>query len=1268
CLPSFLLTGTAFVVSVSSQALHPVALLSPLLLRQPLLPHSTRSATGLSPPAIEPYCVVEPGVTRSPFPVQHEMEDTGGIAANVASAITTAMDWRSSPEAKGAAASYLESIKNGDVRLLGSASLFLVRKECSSEIRLHGLKMLQHLVRLRWDELNSSERRTFANAAVDLLSEMANGHEEWALKSQTAALVAEVIRREGLDLWQELLPSLVSLSNKGPIEGELVAILLRWLPEDITVHNEDLEGDRRRVLLRGLTQSLPQILPLLYTLLERHFMGAFSEASRQQFDAAKQHATAVTAALNAVNAYAEWAPVPDLAKYKLIDGCGFLLSSVDFRLHACEFFKFVCQRKRPIDDSTCDFDSAMSNIFQVLMNVSRDFFYKSSSNSAGIDDSEVEFAECLCECLVALGSSFMQCIGGDANMLCQYIKQMLGYFQHFKFVLHFQALQFWLVIMKDLVSKAKVTTPTAEGSSVDKEKRSVAVSIDEDISSAILDVSFQHMLKKTVGVTLTTEPFEIWNDEFDVKVDFSQYRSKLLELIRLIAIHNPVTAASKASHRVESIINSYALPPVPPQGLILLENMQLGLETVVGAVFDGAASVLSTSPEVKFGLQRILEGLLQQLLNLKWSEPVLAELLGGYLVAFGPFLRLFPEAVGCVINKLFELLTSLPLSLEDFSPMSARHARLQICTSFLRIARTSDKSILPHMKGIADTMAHLQGEGRLLRGEHNILGEAFLVMASSAGIQQQQEVLAWLLEPMSKQWTQLEWQNACLSDPLGLIRLCSDTQIMWSIFHNVTFFEKALRRSGVKKGNMNAQNPSPASEASTFQHPMSFHLPWMLPPLLRLLRSIHSLWSQPISQVLPAELRAAMTISHVEQASLLGEGMSKVSKSQLSLSEGSSIEMNKEGFTGSSENDIRNWLKGVRDSGYNILGLSMMVGESFFQCLESSSVVLALMENVQAMDFRHIRQLIHFVLIPLVKSCPPKLWGEWLEKLLYPLFAHCLQVLRFSWSGLLSEGRAKVPDIFSNPSGLELKVEVMEEKLLRDLTREICFLLSVVASPARNSGIPSVEQLANISRTDSSSLKDLDAFALNSMAGFLLSHKTLAFPALQMSKEAFTWTDGDAVSKIASFCGVVVPLTVSTNNVELKEFVAKDLFCAIIQGLALESNAIISSDLISLCREIFVYFADRDPAPRQVLLSLPCIKLDDLLAFEDAISKTSSAKEQKQHMRSLLMLATGNKLKAIVAQKTTNVITNVSARPHSSASKSGPGVEEDDAVGLAAIT
>ncbi|KAL6544066.1 histone deacetylase [Orobanche gracilis] len=246
-------------------------------------------------------------------------------------------------------------IKAGDTHVLARTSFLLVKRDWSSEIRLHAFKMLQvtripyeyseHLVRLRWDQLNPMERRDFANLAVDLMSEIAIPCEEWALKSQTAALVAEIVRREGPSLWQELLPSIITLSNIGPIQAELVSMVLRWLPEDITIHNEDLEGDRRRILLRGLSQSLSEIFPLLYTLLERHYGAAFVEAGKQQMDIAKQHAAAVTAAVNAINAYAEWASLSDLAKYGIIHGCGFLLASPDFRLHACEFFKLVSQRK-----------------------------------------------------------------------------------------------------------------------------------------------------------------------------------------------------------------------------------------------------------------------------------------------------------------------------------------------------------------------------------------------------------------------------------------------------------------------------------------------------------------------------------------------------------------------------------------------------------------------------------------------------------------------------------------------------------------------------------------------------------------------------------------------------------------------------------------------------------------------------------------------------------------------------------------------------------
>lgn len=102
-------------------------------------------------------------------------------------------------------------------------------------------------------------------------------------------------------------------------------------------------------------------------------------------------------------------------------------------------------------------------------------------------------------------------------------------------------------------------------------------------------------------------------------------------------------------------------------------------------------------------------------------------------------------------------------------------------------------------------------------------------------IQQQQEVLAWLLEPLSQQWMQIEWQNNYLSEPLGFVRLFSDTPFMWSLFHTVTFFEKALKRSGIRKTSLNLQSSS--AENSAVTHPMASHLSWMLPPLLKVSNS-----------------------------------------------------------------------------------------------------------------------------------------------------------------------------------------------------------------------------------------------------------------------------------------------------------------------------------------------------------------------------------------------------------------------------------------------
>ncbi|XP_074561166.1 uncharacterized protein LOC141817413 [Curcuma longa] len=170
------------------------------------------------------------------------------------------------------------------------------------------------------------------------------------------------------------------------------------LCERLSLSHKMLKGTECYKELQSVV-NLAEILPLLYTLLEKHFGAALREFMAQQLDAAKQHATAVIASLNAVNAYTEWAPMSDLAKYGLIHGCGSLLPYNEFRLHACEFFKFLSQRKRPTDNTAVEFDSSMM------------------------------------PCMVTLASSNVQRITGDGAMTSQFLQQI-----------RFQKYQVWVML------------------------------------------------------------------------------------------------------------------------------------------------------------------------------------------------------------------------------------------------------------------------------------------------------------------------------------------------------------------------------------------------------------------------------------------------------------------------------------------------------------------------------------------------------------------------------------------------------------------------------------------------------------------------------------------------------------------------------------------------------------------------------------------------------------------------------------------------------
>lgn len=91
--------------------------------------------------------------------------------------------------------------------------------------------------------------------------------------------------------------------------------------------------------------------------------------------------------------------------------------------------------------------------------------------------------------------------------------------------------------MRDLMSKSKaalVDESNMGTGQADNEKRKILALVTDDICGALLDMSFQRMLKKEKvhpAMTPTIGTLELWTDDFNSKVDFSQFRSRLVCLM-----------------------------------------------------------------------------------------------------------------------------------------------------------------------------------------------------------------------------------------------------------------------------------------------------------------------------------------------------------------------------------------------------------------------------------------------------------------------------------------------------------------------------------------------------------------------------------------------------------------------------------------------------------------------------------------------------------------------------------------------------------------
>ncbi|KAL6659849.1 hypothetical protein ACP70R_002678 [Stipagrostis hirtigluma subsp. patula] len=434
-----------------------------------------------------------------------------------------------------------------------------------------------------------------------------------------------------------------------------------------------------------------------------------------------------------------------------------------------------------------------------------------------------------------------------------------------------------------------------------------------------------------------------------------------------------------------------------------------------------------------------------------------------------------------------------------------------------------------------------QVQGCLLLAEHNILCHAFCITSCSRN-HRHKSVLPCIINLLNIIWTQPEWESTFLCSGRGLSCLFADGHFLKTTYNIVKFFEDELKRS---IGEEFAERQSDDNYFIAL-------LRLVLPLLLKLLRCIHTLWKGRIACNLSQELQRAKTLMDDEEAS--------------------------------QQNETRELLEKIRESGYNLLGLCMYLEGAFVELLDSSSLTVAF-GDLGSMEFRHLSKLIHLVFFPLVRNCPREFWKEWMLELLRPLLRLCEDVLYSAWFSLMHRGRAKVAYYFGKLAGSAEDIEKLEHSLLLEFTRAVCHLLGNISSPESNSGL-FCDYFEDASSKKIATFQDLESISSNSLLGYLLLHD--CFGSLRMGLFGY-WVDGEATRKAIPFCHALLWLAGVTNDGRLRLFVMNELLpslirridgqlsCAVRHLICKLSSSItddVDEELVMLCRELYSYVSN----------------------------------------------------------------------------------------------
>ena len=665
-----------------------------------------------------------------------------------------------------------------------------------------------------------------------------------------------------------------------------------------------------------------------------------------------------------------------------------------------------------------------------------------------------------------------------------------------------------------------------------------------------------------------------------------------------------------------------------------------------------------------------------------------------------------------------------------------------------------------HLQGFANQVESLRSSGRLSGGERGALAEALLAVAGPSGPARVREVLRWLLESVQRRWVPAPGAVSADLDALASFPELAKGEAgggaaglsvrHWELFHDVQLTERCLRRSGgdhdpaerlaesrdaetlkkTKPGDRPelvpagicrpVDPPPPIAEC-----PAADHLEWALCLAEAVCRAAHRAWSPAAAaEASRLGLERALEMSPDENAAHLVHGPAK----QFALSGG--------GLPPESETvgSARGWLRGLRDSAYATVALLAVHAPGAFYPSDAvaAAVSRAAHGDLASARDRHARALVHTVVRPVLGRCPAAHRARWHAALTAGLVPHMRERLQAAWArsrrgsethersfgGDARDGEeAAFAAAASAGAGAAAVAELVSDRVTRDLTRDHCALLELLAAPegtfgrkTKGGGLTGHLQNARSSRGAPGAAGEAAAErlahgggrhvlewmaatrAVSSASGQSGSgDHACARAALATAASAVTWGDSEAAGKALGFLRGVVAAAGSQSqspsqstgpspgagamDASLREDVAGTALSACLAGLTVPTNSAHQAELLGVIRDVVLRLLPTTRAARDTLLSLPGMTPAELERLLRDLAQIRSEKKAATRVKETIVAAAGggDALRAFAEVRASSSSTGAIQMPRvttrSSAAANAAWSEEDvNAIGLNPLT